>query len=523
MSRSLLKSGVSLSVLTLLSRIFGLIREIIKSAFLGTGPLADAFTIAFMIPNLLRRIFAENSITVAFIPTFQGYRERETKSGNSTEMREFLSAVFTMVSFSASAAVILGIIFSNSLIPLLFPHIADKNAAVLLTRIMFPYLLLISVAAFFQGILNGVRIFVPTGVTPIFFNIAVIACTYFLSKPLANPATAMAVGVIAGGSLQMLIQLPFVLRAGFRFRFVSLKKTFSHPGTKRILTLIVPTLIGTAAYQINDLVSTALASFAGVGVAASLQYSIRLQELVLGIFVVSVSTVILPELSAHAAEKQWESFQTLLADAAKIIGFITIPAALFLFCSAEHLIILIYKSRQFDDESVRLTLNAFQWHNAGLFFIALNRILSASFYAQSDTKSPTIAGIACFGVNIIAAAVLVYPMSGGGIACALSLASAVNTGLLMWFLKKKTQINIFKELSTVLLFILKISCFSLLAAAPVYLYQEAIYRFFSGYNRIISQGIPLFINAAGFSVVVIGLMLLSGDRLILQILKKLKR
>ncbi len=509
--------------MTFLSRILGLAREMIKSAFLGTGPLADAFTIAFMIPNLLRRIFAENSMTVAFIPTFHGYRNREETGGDSREMREFLSAVFTVLSFSAAAVVILGILSSNLLISLFFPNLADKEAAVLLTRIMFPYLLLISLAAFFQGILNGVRIFAPSGVTPVFFNIAVIGCTYFLSKPLQNPALAMAAGVIAGGSLQMLLQLPFVLRTGFRFRFLSLKKAFSHAGTKKILKLIVPTLIGTAAYQINDLVSTALASFAGVGVAASLQYSIRLQELVLGIFAVSVGTVILPELSAHASEQRWEAFQKLLADAAKIIGFITIPAALFLFFSAEPLITLIYKSRRFDSESVRLTLNAFQWHITGLFFIALNRILSAAFYAQSDTKSPTFAGTVCFGVNIAAAAVLVHPMSGGGIACALSFASAVNTVLLVWFLKKKTGLALTKELPSVLFFMGKISCFSGIAAVPLYLFQEKLYGLFDGYPRIISYGVPLGIAAAGFSAAVITMMLLSGDTLLLFILKKMKR
>lgn len=232
---SLVKSGLSLSALTFLSRILGLVREMIKSAFLGTGPLADAFTVAFMIPNLLRRIFAENTMTVAFIPTFQQYQENGGADPRAAkeEMKEFLSAVFTLLSFAAAAAVAIGILGSRLIIALFFPKIADFSATVLLTRIMFPYLLFISIAAFFQGILNGVRIFLPTGVTPVLFNLCVIGGTLLLSAPCGNPALAMSIGVIAGGTLQMLFQLPFVLRAGFRFKPIPLMRSMRNAGTKK--------------------------------------------------------------------------------------------------------------------------------------------------------------------------------------------------------------------------------------------------------------------------------------------------
>ena len=223
---SLLKSGISLSVLTLVSRVLGLIREMTKSAFLGTGPLADAFTVAFMIPNLLRRIFAENSMTVAFIPTFQTYLEEEKRNTPDAKasMKEFLSATFTMLSFAVTGTVIIGILCSGLIVAVFFPKIGDFSATVLLTRIMFPYLLLISVAAFFQGILNGVRSFLPTGITPILFNLSVIGCTFVLAKPCGNPALAMAIGVVIGGSCQMLFQLPFVLRAGFSFKLIPFRR-----------------------------------------------------------------------------------------------------------------------------------------------------------------------------------------------------------------------------------------------------------------------------------------------------------
>jgi len=534
--RSLIKSGMGLSVLTLLSRVLGLVREATKSAFLGTGPLADAFTVAFMIPNLLRRIFAENTMTVAFIPTFREYCERGTSAGNEPahtsglsggapyggEMKEFLSASFTMIAFTAAAATALGMIGAAVIIALFFPEIADYASTVFLTRLMFPYLLLISIAAFFQGILNGVRIFLPTGITPIFFNLSVIGGTYLLAKPLHNPAYAMAVGVIAGGTLQMLMQLPFVLKAGFRFSIVSLRRTFANAGTRKILALLVPTLIGTAAYQINDLVSTALASYVGVGVAASLQYSIRLQELILGVFVVSVSTVILPDLTSYAVRKDWDAFQTLLAAAAKLIAFITITATLFLLCSGEQLIILVYKSNRFDDESVRLTWQAFRWHSAGLFFIALNRIITAAFYAQSNTKTPTVAGITSFAVNILAAGIAAPFMKGGGIAFALSFASLVNTLLLFWFLRA-VHIDVPLFLRDMLTFMGKVLGCALIAGVPLYFFADYLYAPFVHYHRFIAKGVPFIVSAALYGLAVTVGMLIAGDTFLMQCLHKLKK
>ena len=522
---SLLKSGISLSALTFLSRILGLIREMTKSAFLGTGILADAFTVAFMIPNLLRRVFAENSMTVAFIPTFQTYLENEKRNTPyaKAEMKEFLSATFTMLSFAVTGTVVIGMLCSALIVALFFPKIGDFSATVLLTRIMFPYLLLISIAAFFQGILNGVRIFLPTGVTPVLFNVSVIGCTFALAKPCGNPALAMAIGVVAGGVFQMLFQLPFVLRAGFSFKPVPFGRCLKNAGARKIVKLIVPTLIGTAVYQINDLVSTALATYTGVGIAASLQYSIRLQELILGIFAVSVGTVILPDLSAHAVNKQWDVFQKLLLNAAKIIALVTVPATIFLLCSGEHIIILVYKSRRFTDESVRLTLQAFQWHIGGLFFIALNRILTSAFYAQSDTKSPTVAGITCFGINIALAAALAGFMQGGGIALALTLASIVNTIMLLFFLNRCNSVDIHSFLSPAAGFTVKMLLFSLIAATPLHFFGSQLYSPLSGYPRIIAQGLPLFISAALFTLIILTFLLVTGDSLIKTAVRKLRR
>jgi putative peptidoglycan lipid II flippase len=515
MAKSLAKSGIRLSVLTLGSRVLGLIREMTKASFLGTTALSDAFSVAFMIPNLLRRLFAENSISVAFIPTFRQYLEED----NRKRTGEFLSAMFTFLSFATTVAVILGILAT----PLIVPLFGIKTTeTVFLTRVMFPYLLVISIAAFFQGILNGVKIFSPSGFTPILFNGIIIIFTYAFASAAGNPARAMAYGVLAGGAVQALFQLPYVLKSGFRFSFVPLKDAVSDPGTRRVLKLIGPTIIGMAAYQLNDLISGVLAGNAGQGVLSSLQYSLRLQELMLGIFAVAIGTVILPDLSAFAARKSWSDFNRLLAQAINMIALIMIPVTFYALVSGKNIIILLFKNRQFSDESVALTLAAFTWHIAGLYFIALNRVIAPAFYAQSDTKSPTIAGIGSFAANIVLALALVGPMKGGGIALALSLASLANTAFLFWFLAKSKTVDFARMFRSTGLYALKLVAFSILAAVPIWYFHDAIYAPFARYGRLIGQGVPLTISLFAFAAVGFALLVATRDKLTLAFMGKLK-
>jgi len=414
---SLVKSGLRLSFVTLLSRILGLIREMTKAAFLGTGSYADAFGIAFQLPNLFRRLFAENSIAVAFIPTFRSYIEDAHTDDDRRRTQEFISATLTLVTFLSAIVVLLGIVFTPQLIRLFYGKTDSTTVpeAILLTRIMFPYLLLVSVAAFFQGILNGVNVFSPSGFAPVLFNTIVIAATYILAPHTENPARAMAVGVIAGGIVQAVFQLPFVLKTEWKISFSSLRKAFTNPGTLKVIALVIPTIVGMAAYQVNDLVSSTLAKRAGIGVYSSLQYSLRLQELILGIFAVSIGSVILPDLSGLAKKKLWNDFSSILTRAIQVIVLISIPVTFYSLISGREIISLVYKSHNFTDESVQMTLTVFRFHMIGLVFIALNRILSPAYYAQSNTTLPTVGGLVNFGVNILLAAALVRPMSGGGI------------------------------------------------------------------------------------------------------------
>jgi len=205
-----------------------------------------------------------------------------------------------------------------------------------------------------------------------------------------------------------------------------------------------------------------------------------------------------------------------------IIALITIPVTFYSLVSGEGLITLLFKSNRFSDESVALTLSAFVWHISGLYFIALNRIIAPAFYAQSDTKSPTIAGIGSFAANIALALILVHPMKGGGIALALSLASFANTMLLFWFLGKKDTVDFFMVLRSTVLYALKIVALSLAAAAPIWYFREAIYAPFAQHSRIVAQGVPLAISLAAFSAIGLLLLALTRDRIAVAILKRIR-
>ena len=538
-SKSLLSAGLSLSFFTLCSRILGLVREMTKAAFLGTSKYADAFGIAFMIPNLLRRLFAENAISVAFIPTFKGYLEDGESGEGKKTIRDFLSATITLITFLTTCVVLAGILLT----PLIVRIFLDNNDSALLhettilTRIMFPYLVVISIAAFFQGVLNGVKIFSPSGFTPVLFNSVVIAATYILTPILTGniedsevkaqmAARAMSIGVISGGCVQALFQLPFVLKTGWRFSFTTLKKAFTNPGTRRVMKLIVPTIIGMAAYQLNDVVSTALAGKAGTGIVSSLQYSLRLQELILGIFAVSIGTVILPDLSGLAKKEMWSDFNAMLTQASKIMALISIPVTFFSLVCGKEIISLVYKSKQFSDESVRLTLVAFRMHIAGLFFIALNRIISPAFYAQGNTKSPTVAGIFGFAVNIglaLGVVLLHNDGTGAGIALALSVASFANTVALFLFLRKNKNLNVKAVTSGTICYAAKLVIFSIAASIPALLLKNTLSPFFESKGRLLGFGSLVALSALAFAIVGIALLVITKDEIVKIIIRKIKK
>lgn len=515
--KNLFSNSLRLAVLTMASRLLGLAREMIKGALLGTSALADAFTIAFVIPNLLRRLFAEGSVAVAFVPTYKSCLMDEEGTKNRKSTRDFLNSFFTVLVFLVTATTVLGVIITPLIVRIMTGEFDSET--VLLTWIMFPYLVFISLAALLQGILNSRHYFMPTGFTPILFNICIIGCGLTLGKILENPARAMAVGVLAGGFLQMAFQYPFVKKAGESLQFRTLKKSFSHSGVKRVFLLIGPTILGMAAYQLNNAVSTSLARHIGRGISSSLQYSLRLQELILGVVAVSIGTVLLSELSELAQKKEWESFRDQLVRAVALTLFVTIPLSVFVFVNSSEIVSLLFQLREFDAKSVELTAGALRFHILGTAFIAVNRVISPAFYAVGDTKTPTKAGVGSVVVNIILAFSLAFSLMGKGIALAVSIASAFNTLALFLFLGRKIKEVGNRLFLRTSLFIVKYLLFSILSVLP-YLYFKHNYSE-TLFGELSKFDLFALLFGGGLAFILIYLLLLSilKDKVAVQLLK----
>jgi putative peptidoglycan lipid II flippase len=511
------REGGKLSLLTMVSRVLGLAREITKAAFMGTGWLADVFGVAFILPNFLRRLFAEGSMTAAFIPTFTGY----LAEGKDEDTKEFLSAILTVLVFLVGLVVALGIAFAPALVRLFVSDHYDEMA--LLTQIMFPMLALVAVAALFQGILNSIGVFTPSAVGPILFNICWIAVPYFLGGLFGNPARAMAVGITIGGVAQALCQLPAVLKAGYRFGFIGLGRAFRNPGMKKVFALIAPTIVGMAAYQINIFVSTYLATGAGEGSVAGLQYSLRLQEFVLGVFVISIGTVLLPDLSQSARAADWDAYSSSLGTGLRVMLLITLPVSIYSMIVGEDIVTLLFRVKEFGADSVRLTAAIFLWHMAGLVFIAMNRVIAPAFYARGDTKTPTFAGLISVVVNIGLAFALVGKLRAPGIALALSAASAVNTVVLIVALLRRPVPGVSRVIARTGRYVLKLLLFSAIAALPVYFLRPIFSRILAPWNVNLAAGLSLLFTALVFGGIGIALLALSRDEMAASILRAFRR
>src|SRR6185436_17638173 len=307
-TRSVVKAAGVIGVATLSSRILGFIRDMVLARLFGATPAADAFFVAYRIPNLLRELFAEGSMSSAFVPVFTEYHTLRGKR----DAWEFASAVFTTLLTILTGVTLLGILASPAIVWVLAPGFHEDPArlamTVLLTQIMFPYLLFISLAALTMGILNSMRAFAAPAFSPVLFNVCTIAAALFLSPLLEQPIIGVAIGIVVGGLAQFLMQLPGLRRRGYFFgwRFEP-----GHPGVKRVGVLLAPSLLGMSVTQVNVTVSTILASFFA-GAPTYLFYGMRLVQFPLGIFGVALATAILPTLSAQATRGALDELRTTL-------------------------------------------------------------------------------------------------------------------------------------------------------------------------------------------------------------------
>lgn len=435
--RRLLKSAGVMTVMTLLSRVLGLVREQVRSHFLGTGASSDAFGLAATIPNLLRRLFAEGATTAAFIPVFTETMKKESRD----DLWIFFSRFLSLLTFVVTLVTVVGVLLSPWLIETFFAErfqeVPGKVAlTIALTQVMFPYLVLISIAAVFQGVLNSFHVFAPSAFTPVLLNLAIIGCAWLFADAFADPAYAFAVGFLVGGVAQIAFQVPYALRVGARLR-----PTFRcwSPRVRRVLRIMAPGVLSAGVYQINVFVSQLVASRLHEGSIASLQYSVRLQELVLGAFVISLTTVILPTLSAQIVDQDQGEARETLRFTLGLLALVTIPATLGLLLLAEPIIRLLFEHGEFDAESTRMTAWALYFHAFGMYPIAVGRVLQQPFYAMKDQKTPMAVGALSMVVNVALCFALPAFMSErdahGGIAAAGSVAAVVNAAVLLWLLR----------------------------------------------------------------------------------------
>jgi len=418
---------------TLLSRIFGFIRDMVIAGFFGAGLATDAFFVAFRIPNLLRRLFAEGSLTIAFIPVFTGYLKRSKK-----QAVEFAGIAFTLLSIILALVSVAGIVFSPWIVRIMAPgfsEVPDKYAlTVFLTRLMFPYIFFISLVALCMGILNSFRHFAAPALAPVVLNICMITSAFLLKDYFEVPILSLAVGVMAGGVLQLAMQFPFLLRVGARLR-PSLR--FDHPGIKKIGILMLPAVFGAAVYQASIFINTILASLLPGGSVSYLYYADRVVQLPLGVFAMAVGTASLPSFSEQMAEGNYDELKDTISFSLRVILFVTIPAMVALIALRVPIISVLFQRGQFDVASTVFTASALLYYAVGLWAFSCIRVVVSAYYAMQDTRTPVKIAVAALFVNVIMSIVLMFPMKHNGLALATSIASAVNIVALAMILRKR--------------------------------------------------------------------------------------
>jgi len=412
---------------TFASRVLGFIRDAVIAWYFGAGLSTDAFIAAFRIPNLLRKLFGEGSLSNAFVAVFTEYL---TKQGQTEAFKLARSALW-MLSAILVVISILGILLSPLIVRMIAPGFAGTAAklslTVTLTRIMFPYVFFICLVAVCMGILNALGHFAAPALAPVLLNLAMIGAVLFISPYFADPAAGLAVGVVIGGAMQLLLQLPVLIRKGVKFWQ---KTKIFHPGLKKIGKMMPAVIIGGAVYQINILVGTLLASFLKQGSVSYLYFADRLVQFPLGIFAIATATAVLPSLSRQASAKDFTALKTTFADAVKLLLFITIPAMVGLIVLREPIIAVLFQRGEFDAEATRLTADALLYYATGLWAFSAVRIVAATFFALQDTRTPVQTAVVSIVVNILFAIILMRPLAHGGLALATSLASILNLGLL---------------------------------------------------------------------------------------------
>lgn len=431
----LLKSSLLVAVMTMLSRVLGLLRDVVIANYVGATPAADAFFVAFKIPNFMRRLFAEGAFSQAFVPVLSEYREQR-----SFELvHDLINRVAGVLGGTLLLVTGLAVIGAPVLTALFAPgfYLADDPLRYQLTsemiRVTFPYLFLISLTGFCGAVLNSYGRFAVPAFTPVLLNITLISAAVVAAPYFDEPAFALAWGVLAAGFIQLSFQLPFM---------VGLRLTprpcwdLQDEGVRRILALMGPAIFGVSVSQINLLLDTVLASFLPAGSVSWLYYSDRLVELPLGVFAIAISTVILPSLSRQQANSSPEAFRATLDWAIRMVLLIGIPAAVALIILARPILMTLFQYGKLTVTDVNMATMSLQAYALGLLAFMLIKVLAPGYFSRHDTKTPVKIGIKAMLANMLLNIVLVVPLhyywqvGHIGLALATSLAAFINAGLL---------------------------------------------------------------------------------------------
>ncbi len=434
MSKRLLKSGLIVSSMTLISRVLGLVRDVVVANLMGAGASADVFFFANKIPNFLRRLFAEGAFSQAFVPVFTQYHAQ----GDMNKTRDLIAKASGTLGVIVTIVTLLGILCSG-LVAAIFgtgwfidwlhggPAAAKFELASFLLKITFPYLWFVTFVALSGAILNTLGKFAVSSFTPVFLNVTIIGCALYVSPHMPQPEVGLALGVFLGGLVQFLFQLPFLLKAGV---LVRPKWGWNDPGVVKIRTLMLPALFGVSVSQINLLFDTFVASFLATGSISWLYYSDRLLEFPLGLFGIAIATVILPALSRKHVEAQSEGFASTMDWGVRMVVLLGLPAMLGLMILAKPMLMVLFMRGEFSVLDVNHASMSLLAYACGLLNFMLIKVLAPGYYSRQDTKTPVKYGIIAMVSNIVFNAIFAWFYGYVGLAIATALSAFINMALL---------------------------------------------------------------------------------------------
>jgi putative peptidoglycan lipid II flippase len=434
---NLLRAASIVSLLTLLSRITGLVREQLIAAAFGASAWTDAYQVAFRIPNLLRRLFAEGAFSQAFVPILAG--ERATHGDAAT--RRLINAVATVLTWALVLTCVLGVLGAPALVWLMASGLPPEgfDAAVQMTRWMFPYIGCMSLVALSAGILNTWKRFAVPAVTPVLLNLSVIGAAWWLAPWFEQrgmqPVLALAAGVMLGGVLQLAIQIPVLMRLGLMphigVTVRAFRAAYAHEGVRRILRQMAPALLGVSVAQLSLLINTQIASHLPAGSVSWLTYADRLMEFPTALLGVALGVVLLPQLSAARASGQDDRYSALLDWGLRLMVLLSLPCAVALLVFPEPLVAVLYHYGRFSDADVQQTVRALMGYGLGLLGLVAIKVLAPGFYAQQDIRTPVRIAVTVLALTQLMNLVFVPWLGHAGLALSIGLAALVNAGWLL--------------------------------------------------------------------------------------------